>query len=420
MALTQKEIALLTASANRYQRGCGDGLILVVEPVHKGGGKSFLGRFRKQINGTTKQIPVRIGVFGSKAGQFTLKQARERWFEIREWAKREGADPRNYGKTIPAETPKNLQNAVDGFLASKASLLREFTLKNYRLQLENQVYPSISPETLLVDLEWDNGGRQIVMNMKTCIEQRGSFDQANRVQKVLAQCFEYAIVQGWMNRNQNPATKQKGEKNKHEPGHHPTVSWDQVPNLLEAISLNRCSVHVQTVLAMKLMLMTFLRAGALVRLEWEWIDPANKILIIPGTTPGLKRTKKTQHLSHHVPITKEMEVVLEYAQKLNAGKKHIFAALRGTKYPHLTPDAPNNFLKNLGYKDVLRAHGWRSVPLTVGQDVMKVGHDIIQRQMGHLIGDKVRKAYDNSLMLDERRLFLERWCELLVVNGLKM
>ncbi|MEB3202655.1 MAG: Arm DNA-binding domain-containing protein, partial [Synechococcus sp.] len=207
MALTQKEIALLTASADRYQRGCGDGLILVVEPVHKGGGKSFLGRFRKQINGTTKQIPVRIGVFGSKAGQFTLKQARERWFEIREWAKREGADPRNYGKTIPTETPKNLQNAVDGFLASKASSLREFTLKNYRLQLENQVYPSICPETLLVDLEWDNGGRQIVMNMKTCIEQRGSFDQANRVQKVLAQCFEYAIVQGWMNRNQNPATK---------------------------------------------------------------------------------------------------------------------------------------------------------------------------------------------------------------------
>ena len=112
--------------------------------------------------------------------------------------------------------------------------------------------------------------------------------------------------------------------------------------------------------------------------------------------------------------------MLEYAQKLNAGKKHIFSALRGTKYPHLTPDAPNNFLKNLGYKDVLRAHGWRSVPLTVGQDVMKVGHDIIQRQMGHLIGEKVRKAYDNSLMLDERRLFLERWCELLVANGLKM
>lgn len=420
MALTQKEIALLNPTDQRYQRGCGDGLILVVEPKHKGGGKSFLGRFRKQINGQSKQIPVRIGVFGTKVGQYTLKQAREQWFAIRDWARREGADPRNYGKAISTDTPKMLQDAVDGFLASKAGLLREFTIKNYRLQLENQVYASIPPETPLLELEWDNGGRQVVMDMKSRIEQRGSYDQANRVQKVLAQCFEYAIIQGWMNRNQNPATKQKGEKNKHESGHHPTIAWDQVPDLLNAISLNRCSVHIQTFLAMKLMLMSFLRAGALVRLEWKWIDLENKMIIIPGTTPGLKRTKKTQGIPHHVPVTKEMEIVLDHAWKLNGDRDYVFSALRGTKYPHLNPEAPNNFLKSLGYKDVLRAHGWRSVPLTVGQDVMKVNHDIIQRQMGHLIGDKVRKAYDYSLMLDERRLFLGRWCQLLVSNGLKL
>ena len=47
-------------------------------------------------------------------------------------------------------------------------------------------------------------------------------------------------------------------------------------------------------------------------------------------------------------------------------------------------------------------------------------HDIIQRQMGHLIGDKVRKAYDKSLMLEERREFLEQWCALLVKKGLKI
>ena len=54
------------------------------------------------------------------------------------------------------------------------------------------------------------------------------------------------------------------------------------------------------------------------------------------------------------------------------------------------------------------------------QEVLKAPHDIIQRQMGHLIGDKVRKAYDKSLMLEERRDFLEQWCELLVKNGLKI
>ena len=44
-----------------------------------------------------------------------------------------------------------------------------------------------------------------------------------------------------MRRNQNPATKQKGEESKHDPKHHPHIQWEQVPELLEAINLNRCS-----------------------------------------------------------------------------------------------------------------------------------------------------------------------------------
>ena len=37
------------------------------------------------------------------------------------------------------------------------------------------------------------------------------------MQKDLAQALDYAILQGWMPRNQNPATKQKGEESKHDP-----------------------------------------------------------------------------------------------------------------------------------------------------------------------------------------------------------
>ena len=80
---------------------------------------------------------------------------------------------------------------------------------------------------------------------------------------------------------------------------------------------------------------------------------------------------------------------------------------------------PTTF-KGLGYREVLRAHGWRLLPLTAGQEVLKAHHEIMQRQMGHLIGDKVRKAYDKSLMMEDRRDFLEQWCKFLVKNGLKI
>ena len=42
------------------------------------------------------------------------------------------------------------------------------------------------------------------------------------------------------------------------------------------------------------------------------------------------------------------------------------------------------------------------------------------RVMGHLSDNKVDQAYDKSLMLEERRDFLERWYKLLVKNGLKI
>ena len=60
------------------------------------------------------------------------------------------------------------------------------------------------------------------------------------------------------------------------------------------------------------------------------------------------------------------------------------------------------------------------LPLNEGQEVLKAPNNIMQRRMGHLIGDKVRKEYDKSLMLAERRELLEQWCAVLVKRGLKI
>lgn len=419
MALNQREIMALAATSKRQQYGCGDGLNIIVEPAHKGGGKSFEAKYRMKVQGQTKQIPVRIGVFGTKPGQFTLKQAHQKWLEIKLWAKKENRDPRQFGKDIYQSSSVTMREAVDAFLLKKSGL-KEHTIKNYRVQLENQVLKVIDDQTPLTDLEWDRGGRQIIDSVIEIIKERGSHSQAERVQRVLAQCFDYAIDKGWMTRGQNPAVKQSNDEATDEERHHPTIDWTQVPELMEAINLNKCSANSIVVLSVKFMLMTFLRAGALVRLQWEWYDVKNQIIVIPGNTPGLKRTVKTQNIPHHVPVTPEMALLLAEAQKLGFSQKYIFGSYRSGKYPHLNPEAPNKFLINLGYKDLLTAHGWRSVPLTVGQDILKVSHEIIQRQMGHLIGDKVRKAYDRSLMLDERRKFMNEWSGLLIEQGLRI
>ena len=75
-----------------------------------------------------------------------------------------------------------------------------------------------------------------------------------------------------MKRNQNPAIKIGKDRRHHGTKNHPHLSWDQVPDLIKAINLNKCNSHIQSVLATKFMLMTFLRSGALARLEWSWIN----------------------------------------------------------------------------------------------------------------------------------------------------
>lgn len=283
--MKQHEITSLQPGEKRIQRGLGDGLILVIEPAHKGGGKSFVGRMRIKRGGVIKDVPVRLGVFGTGPEQLTLRQAKDMWLEMKVWAKTNKKDPRSFGRPENEHSDKTIFDAVEGFLASKANL-RVTTLINYRRQLENQVMSFIPPETALCELEWDQGGRQTVMALKGSIESRESHDQAHRVQKVLSQVFDYAIQQGWMRRDQNPAQMLNGECTKHITKHHPTLAWDQVPQLLKDVSINRCSGNIQVVMAVKFMLMTFLRTGCLVRLKWEWVDELSSVIEILGTTPG--------------------------------------------------------------------------------------------------------------------------------------
>ena len=53
----------------------------------------------------------------------------------------------------------------------------------------------------------------------------------------------------------------------------------------------------------------------------------------------------------------------------------------------------------MGYKDLTTAHGFRHLALTEGQEVLKVDQEIIQRQMSHTYGEKIRGSYDNSRMM---------------------
>ena len=422
MIKTKKQIQELLLLDRKTRRACGNGLLVVRDPRSKKGGLYFAGTMQRRVPGKSKPVTKEcwIGVFGPNPGQYTLQSAHQKWNEIKQWSLREDRDPGDFWKEKrqQLESQKTLRDAVDAFLTLKASTIKPTTLREYRLKLTNQVMGVISPDTPLRHLEWDNGGRRIVDKAIDSISEGAKYDLARRCQKLLFQVCNLAISKQWMDRGQNPAQRLEGDESPTGiTRHHKTIDWVQVPELLERVSLNRSNTHINSVAATKLMLMTFLRAGALTRLEWEWVG--QDLITFPGTTPGLKRRRdRSDHISHLVPITPQIQRILDHMEKLHGRGKYVFPQLRQSKYEHLDPSAPNDFLKRIGYDGELVAHGWRSVARTYGVDLLKAREIVIERQMGHLPTGKVGKAYDRAIYLDERVEFLKQWCNLLEQNGL--
>lgn len=406
--------------------GCANGLIAY---HHPNGSIYFSGRMTVKQDGKSKRFETSIGRFGrnKNSGELSLSDATDKWLDAKRWAKNEQRLPSDYFVEIEkkiVDLGKTFKDAVDGFLHYKkfgSHSVKEVTHKEYTNKLYNQVLTRINPNTPIKDLSLSNGGREKICNVIDAIEDGSKFDLGHRCKKLIFQVFEYATLRGWMDDDENPARRLTIEKSGHRSTHHPSIDWDKVPQLMEDINLNRCNAQIQTVLATKMLLLTFLRAGCLTRLEWNWIDDDKNMFIIPGSTSGLKRTKqKNDNVPHYVPISKSMRKILDICGKFNCGEKYVFLPLRESRFSHLDPSSPNNFLKNLGYKDECRAHGWRRTALTVGIDVLKANREVIRRQMGHLPEGKVNKAYDGSTLLDERRDFLEKWDDLLLESGLEI
>ena len=422
--LNHKQVISLKPKSTTYKKGLGNGLFVVVDKVYKGKNGTKLGG-RKYFKGRIKGQEVNVGVFGNNAGELTLKNARDKFSAIKDYCHKNEISYSDFKREKEERQRQtwNLSDAIIHFLKECEESIKPTTHREYTRKL-NQVLSLVDGNTPLKEFEWDRGGKEKLEDIITQIENGGkgnNYDLGRRVRNLLNQVFNKAIYKGKMSRGQNPASNEGITPKSYKTQHHPHISWEEVPKVLERVSLNPCNSHPISQLAVKLTFMTFLRSGALTRLEWEWIDWDKKLLIIDGKTSGLKRKKDcNDDIPHYVPITSHMEKIFERAKRFNQGEKYIFLPLKESRFPHLDPSAPNNFLRTLGYKDKLVAHGWRSVALTNGIDLLKTPKDVIKRQMGHLPSNKVDKAYDKSLMLEERRTFLNKWCDLLVANGLEL
>ncbi|WP_426114654.1 tyrosine-type recombinase/integrase [Massilia sp. PWRC2] len=102
------------------------------------------------------------------------------------------------------------------------------------------------------------------------IERRGSLEVAKRMAADCARVFNYAVRSGLAERN--PAALLGEVLEVREKSHFAALSPDQLPGFLRALHGNEACMGMPTRVAMRLMLMVFVRTSELIETPWSEID----------------------------------------------------------------------------------------------------------------------------------------------------
>ena len=428
-ALSINEVAALPFRDRTYSKSLGHGLSVFMKVTTNKQGKvsrrkDFRARYFSPL--APKGKDIHIGTFGDKPTHITPFEAMQQWEDIKGWCDSEGKLPKdwvrkerwllefgNHTRTLNEVIKEFLQNLIDN---DRVKATTHFEYARKFKMLSELLGGGDDP---INEFERDQDGRKKIQIALKKISSRKKFDLENRTRALAYRLFEYAIDQEYFT-GKNPVTISRDQRRAHSRNHHPCINWEQLPEFFERLEKNFPNMHPQVILCSKLVLATGLRTGAAARLQWDWIDEDLEMIIIPGKTSGLKRNHLiNDDYDHHVPITPQIQSILDSARIYSHEAKYVFMPTRQSRFDHLDPSSVNNLFRNIGYKGTFRAHGVRRLMLTEGQEVFKFSKEVIKKQLGHLPKGKVDQAYDASLRLKERRSFLEQWCTGLEEVGLK-
>jgi len=250
MALTDTQIRNEKPGEKPRKLADGGGLYLLLNQT----GKYWRWKYRFQ----GKEKVMALGVYPA----VSLAQARKRHQEARAVLEG-GADPMAQKKQ-PAEQALTFEAIARQWWAHWSPSRSERHANYVMRRLEADIFPEIG--TTPIGSIATSAFRDAVKK----IEQRGALDIAKRALQTCGQIMRYAVAHDLAERNPvadvRPADVFKVRKKRN----YPRVGAKELPDLLAAI--DGYAGNEYTVLALKLMVLTFVRTSELIAARWEEFD----------------------------------------------------------------------------------------------------------------------------------------------------
>jgi integrase len=343
-----------------------------------------------------KQRTLAIGVYPI----VSLAAARQ----ARDEAKRHlgsGADPSAAKKERKREARLSASNTFEPVAREWHENWKPGRTEYYAWQVMRRLEADVFPEV---------GGRPIndieppeLLDMLRKVESRGAHETALRIKQLVGQIFRYAIVTSRAKRD--PSADLKGAlKSPAKTQHHRSMPRDELPAFL--CGLEAYEGERRTILALKLVTLTFLRTTELRAGQWPEIEDLDGLAPL-WRVPPERMKKRREHL---VPLSRQAIPVLKELRSLAGISTFIFPS--PSKERCMSNNTMLYALYRMGYHGRATTHGFRSVASTILNE-NNFNSDWIEMQLAHIEGNEVRRAYNAAEWLPDRRHMMQWWADYL-------
>ncbi|EJA1203479.1 tyrosine-type recombinase/integrase [Escherichia coli] len=390
--LTDTEIKSTKPADKEINLFDGDGLILRIAPLAKGGKKNWY--FRYAVPVSKKRTKMSLGTYP----HLTLAKARALRDENLSLLAN-GVDPQvhknNKAKALKSAIEHTLQAVARKWLDEKVktSGISQDHAEDIWRSLERNIFPTLG-DTPIKEIR-----PKMLKQHLDPIEKRGVLETLRRIISRLNEIFRYAATEELIEFNpaDNLAQRFSKPKKQNMPAQPPT----ELPRFLTV--LNNASVRMETRLLIEWQLLTWVRPGEAVRTRWSDIDIETGMWNIPAEFMKMKKP-------HKVPLSKEALQVLDLMKAISGHREWVFPSIKAP-LNHMHEQTANAAIIRMGFGGELVAHGMRSIARTAAEESGKFRTDVLEAALAHSKKDEIIAAYNRAEYLTERVILMQWWSD---------
>lgn len=393
--LTNISIRNAKRRATPFKLTDSNGLYLEVRPSG-----TKLWRYRYRIAGKENIYAIGQYFADKKTGHISLEVARRARDEARTLV-RQGIRPAHERTSRLSVQIVANANTFQAVAQEWISQNRRRWSDTYVRQVEKILTANVFPSIGNLPIRAVNAA-QILAILKR-LEKRDATTVALLIRQWCSAVFRYAVAT--LRADGDPAAALRGAITRPPIEHSRPLSREELQSL--ANSLEKYGGTRTTIIALLLMLLTFVRTKELRAARWEEIS----FLRVEWRIPAERMKMRDEHI---VPLSTQAVILLQELHKITGDKTFLFPNQRRSQIC-MSATTLNRALERMGFSGRgtigFSAHGFRSTASTILHE-SGFSSIVIERQLAHQDRNKVRATYNQASYLRERRMMMQEWADI--------